>query len=131
MKLAQITAKYIGKTFDDYGCIELVDAVLRDLGRPLPDDIDNITVGNYRELLEYGVRRAQYEMLCAFRQIGKPASTKYPAIGSLLVVMQPGVRLFPAVALGGGMALASFIRAGVCVFNLDRYNRPIMAREVV
>ena len=130
MNLSAITKKYINKSFADYGCIELVVAVMDEMGRPLPDSIDGIDAINYRDLVASDIKKAQVAMLKAFRKIGKPASTKYPAIGDLLVVMQHGCSLFPAVAVGDGMGLASFIRDGVCVFSLDKYNRTIMARRV-
>jgi hypothetical protein len=130
MNLSAITKKYIGQPFPAYGCVELVVAVMADMGRPLPDSVDGIDASNYRDLVASDIKKAQVTMLRAFRQIGKPASTKYPAIGDLLVVIQPGCKLFPAVAVGGGMGLASFIRTGVSVFSLDKYNRAIMARRV-
>jgi len=130
MNLSAITKKYIGKPFAEYGCIELVVAVLAEMGRPLPDAVDGIDAVNYRDLVGSDIKKAQVAMLKAFRKIGKPASTKYPAIGDLLVVMQSGCSLFPAVAVGGGQAMASFIRNGVGIFSLDKYNRTIMARRV-
>jgi hypothetical protein len=130
MNLSAITKKYIGQPFKNYGCIELVVAVLAEMGHPLPDTVDGINVINYHDLVEFDIKKAHFKMLRAFRKIGSPASTKYPAIGDLLVVMQYGCSLFPAVAVGGGMGLASFIRDGVCVFSLDKYNRTIMARRV-
>ena len=130
MNLSAITKKYIGQPFKNYGCIELVVAVMAEMGRPLPDTVDGIDAVSYREIVASDIKKAQVAMLRAFRQIGQPASTKYPAIGDLLICMQSGASLFPAVAVGGGMGLASFIRDGVCVFSLDKYNRTIMARRV-
>ena len=130
MNLSAITKKYIGKPFVEFGCIELVVAVLAEMGRPLPDAVDGIDAINYRELVADDIKKAQVAMLRAFRQIGRPGSTKYPAIGDLLIVMQSGCGLFPAVAVGNGMGIASFIRTGVGVFALDKYNRTIMARRV-
>jgi hypothetical protein len=130
MNLSAITKKYINRPFAECGCIELVVAVMAEMGHPLPDSIDGIDAVNYRDLVASDIKKAQVAMLRAFRQIGDPASTKYPAIGDLLVVMQSDCGLFPAVAVGSGMGLASFIRTGVSIFSLDKYNRPIMARRV-
>jgi len=130
MNLSAITKKYINKPFAEYGCIELVVAVLAEMGRPLPDAVDGIDAVNYRDLVASDIKKAQFEMLRTFRKIGTSSSTKYPGIGDLLVVMQAGCALFPAVAVGNGQALASFIRRGVCVFSLDEYNRAVMARRV-
>ena len=130
MNLSAITKKYIGQPFSAYGCIELVVTVLAEMGRPLPVAVDGIDAVNYRDLVASDIKKALVAMLRAVRQIGHPSSTKYPSIGDLLVVMQHDGGLFPAVAVGNGMGIASFIRAGVSIFSLDKYNRPIMARRV-
>jgi len=130
VNLSVITRKYLGKPFVEYGCIELVVAVMAEMGHPLPNAVDGIDAVNYRDLVAADIKKAQVAMLKAFRKIGKPASTKYPSIGDLLVVMQSPGGLFPAVAIGNGMGIASFIRNGVDVFFLDKYNRTIMARRI-
>lgn len=131
MNLAKITARYVGRPFAEYGCLELVVSVLRDLGKDMPKEIDGITLANYRALVDANISHAQGVMLNAFRKIGKPASTRYPYIGDLLVVSQRHRNgSFPAVALGNNLAIASFIRKGVCVFELDNNNLPIMARRI-
>ena len=131
MKLAAVTAKYIGKQYKEYGCIERVDNFMRDIGRPLPPEINGINAVNYIDLVRADIKNAQYTMIRTFRKIGVPASTKYPAIGDLLVVWQPVWHgIFPAVAVGNGQAIASFIRKGVILFQLNRLNLPIMARRV-
>jgi hypothetical protein len=132
MNLSKITAKYIGKSFREYGCIELVVNFMRDIEKPLPDEVDGIDVINYRDLIDEDIKKAQRVMIRTFRKIGTPANAKYPSIGDLLVVLQPHCRgIFPAVAIGHGNAIASFIGAGVMAFNLDRLNVPIMARRVI
>jgi len=132
MNLAMVTSKYIGKPFHEYGCIELVVNLMRDIGKPLPDEIDGINVKNYNDLVNEDIKKAQIIMLKAFRKIGKSANTKYPATGDLLVIFQKHKwGMFPAVYMGNGMAVASFIRRGVQAFNLDKWNRPIMARRIV
>jgi len=131
MNLSSVTSKYIGKSFKDYGCIEFVVNFMRDIEKPLPDEVDGINVSNYNDLVVDDIKKAQITMLKAFRKIGKPASTKFPRTGDLLVVFQKHRwGMFPAVYVGNGMAAASFIRRGVQLFNLDKLNRPIMARRV-
>lgn len=131
MKLAEITRKYINQPYDEYGCVELVVAVMADMGYALPGEIDGINVKNYKDLVTADIKKAQITLLKTFRKIGRPTSTKYPWIGDLLVVYQKHRQgLFPAVSVGNGQAMASFIRYGVQVFRLDRLNLPIMARRI-
>ena len=131
MSLSTITAKYIGKSFKDYGCIELVVSVMRDMGNELPAEVDGINIDNYKSLVDRDIKHAQVEMLRIFRKIGRPSNCKYPAIGDLLVIIQPHrMAMFPAVSVGFGSAIASFIRRGVMVFPLDKYNIAVMSRHI-
>lgn len=129
--LATIVKKYINLPFSDIGCLELAVAVLNDLGKTMPAEIDGIGLGNYRQLVMKNIRHAHMVMLRAFRKIGQPSNAKYPKIADLIVVLQKKTHgMFPAVYVGGGMAIASFRRKGVCVFKLDAYNMAVMARTV-
>ena len=131
MNLATVTAKYMGKPFREFGCIDFVVAFMQDIGKPLPESIDGIDDKNYAELVRSDIKKAQVTMLKAFRKIGKPASTKYPKIGDLLIIYQRHSKvMYPAVAIGNGMGIASFIRHGVCCFNFCKWDLPIMARRV-
>lgn len=131
MNLATVTAKYIDKPFEKYGCIDFVVEFMRDIGKPLPESVDGISALNYNDLVKADIKKAQVTMLKAFRKIGKAANTKYPKIGDLLVIYQrhSGV-LYPAVAIGNGMGIASFIRHGVRCFNINKWDLPIMARRI-
>lgn len=131
MKLAQVMKRYINRPFVEYGCLELVVSVLRDLGRELPPEVDGINLDNYHDLVAQNIRVAQVAMLRIFRKIGRSSNAKYPHIADLLVVLQKTRGgLFPAVYVGNGMALASFSRKGVCVFELNQYNLAVLARTV-
>ena len=128
--LAATTAKYLGKTHEQYGCLELAYHLLKDLGLPVPEAVGDWSVKNYKSLVDADIKRAQREMIRAFKRIGAPASTKYPALGSLLVVFQRPDVFFPAVYTGNGQAMASFIKKGVVVFRLNDLNRVVMARRI-
>ena len=129
--MAQISARYIGQSFEAYGCLEFVVAFLKDLGWRPPTEIDGWSLSNYRDLVEDDIKQAQDVMVQIFKGLGRPASIDYPESGSLLVVQQPSGVLFPAVCTGFGMALASFIRTGICMFELDKQNKPVVARRVL
>lgn len=129
MKLAETTAKYIGRP--DMGCLDLCVALLRDLGFEMPDAVDGLGVGNYRELAERSMRLAESALLARMWRVGLPGSTRFPRLGDLIAVFLPrSGGVFPAVSLGGGLAIASFIRTGVAVFRLDSANRVIICRRL-
>lgn len=128
--LAAVTARYLGRPFAEVGCIELVCRLLDDLGTPLPDAVDGHSQANYRALLDRDRPAAQRAMLAAFARIGRPGNLAFPGLGDLLVVHQAPDTYFPAVYVGAGQAIASFIRNGVQVFRLDEKNSPVMVRRV-
>lgn len=130
MNLAVATSKYIDKPFEKYGCVELVVGLMRDIGRPLPDEVDGLTVHNYQRLVDTNLAAAEKKLFSCFCKIGQPSNCEYPSIGDLLVVRQRSGRMFPAVCVGPGLGIASFTRKGVKVFAIDKYNRPVLARSV-
>jgi hypothetical protein len=128
MKLSAVTSKYIGRP--DMGCLDLCVAVLRDLGLDMPAEVDGLGVENYRALADRSMRLAESELLRRMWKVGRPGSTRFPRLGDFIAVLLPGGGVFPAVALGGGLALASFVRDGVRVFRIDAANRCILCRRL-
>lgn len=129
--LASITARYIGRPHAEIGCLDLCHRMLRELGRPVPDAVGGWGVANYRDLVRaQGIRSAQRIMLASFWRIGRGVPVRAALPGDLLVVMHRGGRVFPAVYVGRGTAVASFTRSGVRAFRLDRLNYPVMARRI-
>jgi len=128
--LAGITARYIDRPFSDFGCIELVARLLDDIGTPLPAEVNGIDQVNYHLLVDLDIKAAQNTMLEIFSNIGCKGDSRYPSIGNLLVIEQPGDVYFPAVYVGGGQAIASFVKKGVCVFNIDNHNRVCLCRRL-
>lgn len=130
MKLGAVTAKYVGKTFAEVGCLELCYRVLREMGKPVPAGVGPWGVENYAGLVARSIRSAQRVMLASFWQVGRGVPVRAAAPGDLLAVLQKGPVVFPAVHVGRGLAIASFIRRGVEVFRLDEENRAVMARRI-
>ena len=128
--LADITAKYIGRPFTDYGCAEFVYQFLDDLGLDPPRGADGLTVDNYKAMVDEDIKAAQRKMLKSFRLIGRKSNNQYPHIGDLLIIEQDNDVFFPAVYVGAGQAIASFIRQGISVFRIDSKNRVILARSL-
>jgi len=129
MKLATVTSSYLGRP--DMGCLDLCVALLTDLGFEMPDAVDGLGVANYRELAHRSMRLAESRLLSRMWRVGRPGSARYPHLGDFIAVFLPASGgVFPAVALGGGQAIASFIRTGVSVFRLDTANRVLLCRRL-
>ena len=130
MKLADITSAWVGKDFKDIGCLEFCYRFLKDLGFDPPDRIGDWSVDNYTELVDDDIKKAQRIMIQSFLKIGRAGNKKYPSLGNLLVIRQKGGVFFPAVYVGAGKAMASFIKKGVMVFKIDGTNRVVVARSI-
>jgi hypothetical protein len=129
MRLSETTAKYLGRP--DMGCLDLCVFLLRDLGFDMPDAVDGLGVANYRELAAHSMRLAESRLLSRMWYIGSAGSTHYPRLGDFIAVFLPrSGGVFPAVCLGSGHAIASFIRTGVSVFKLDKENRVLICRRL-
>lgn len=129
MKLSTTTSKYLGRP--DMGCLDLCVALLRDLGFDIPDEVDGLGVANYHEMAAASMRLAESRLLSRMWRVGRAGSTRYPRLGDFIAVFLPkSGGVFPAVCLGGGLAIASFIRTGISVFRLDAANRVLLCRRL-
>lgn len=136
--LADITAKYVGKPFRDHTCMGLLYAVYTDLGVDVPDRFEDLSIKNYMDHYKRDPYGTQVRMLKMVRSLGEKSSALLPHLGDLLVVSQATTRkgvirpgFLPAMYVGRGQALTSFLARGVSVFALDRLNRPIVARRMI
>lgn len=113
------------------GCLDLCVALLRDLGYDMPDEVDGLGIANCRDLEARSMRLAESRLLSRMWRVGYAGSTRYPAIGDFIAVFLPqSGGVFPAVSMGGGLAIASFIRTGVAAFRLDSANRVLLCRRL-
>ena len=130
-KMSEITTKYIGLPFSECGCIDFVYRFLRDCGADIPKSFESVSVDTYMELVHKNKKLAEATMVRAFKTIGTKIPVNNSKTGDLLIIMQPNKTMYPAIYIGGGDAMASFIRIGVSVFGLSEKDKPIMARRVL
>ena len=130
MKLADTTGRWIGQDFRQYDCLTFCYLFLKDLGLNPPDHVGDWSMDNYTELVDDDIKKAQRVMIKSFLKVGRPAPKKYPSIGDLLVIKQKDAVFFPAVYVGAGKAMASFIKKGVMVFRIDTANQVALARRL-
>lgn len=130
MNLSETTGRWIGRDFKDHGCLDFCHSFLKDLGFNPPERVGDWGVDNYRELVDADIKKAQSVMLKLFLKIGNAAPAAYPTLADLLVVRQADGVYFPAVYVGAGKAIASFIKKGVAIFVIDAANQVVMARRL-
>lgn len=131
--MAEITRKYIGKPFVECSCLKFPYLFYLDCGvDSIQTEFGEWNIDNYMELFRVNKRLAFAEMVKAFKQIGSPTPINDLKIADLLVVYQPSNKgMFPAVYCGGYQAMASFLKTGVSMFQLDKGNKPVMARRII
>ncbi len=133
MRLAQITGKYIGRSFSECNCLGLIHDMYENFGIEFPTDYGHLhagtNIGNYMDLFEADPKEAIRLMLELFKTLGQPIKTNRYKIGDLLAVRQPDGVVYPAVYVGFDQAISSFLETGVAVFRLDPANRVILARR--
>lgn len=130
--LTAVTRRYLGRSFAEMPCLELVVRIYRDdLGLAFPEEFAGVTREDY--LAQWRRRRRGMEsLLLRFaRTIGAPVEVGRPRRWDLLVLMGATRSVYPAVYTGRGYFLTSTLREGVVVCPIDRRNRPLMARRMI
>jgi hypothetical protein len=137
-KLAEITARYVGKPFREYTCMGLLYSLYTNLGIDVPDHFENLTLDNYMDQFKKDPYGTQITLMRMIRSLGQRSKAPLPHLGDLLIVAQATTRkgvirpgFLPAMYVGRGQAIASFLLKGVTVFQLDPLNRPIVARRLL
>lgn len=135
---AEITQSYISRPFRECSCIGMLHQIYREMGITLPTTYDGMTIENYMDHYRDDPRGTQIKLLALIRSLGEQSSATLPHMFDLLVIAQntnrknvvkPG--FFPAIYVGQGNAMASFLGSGVLKFQLDHNQRAIVARRVV
>jgi hypothetical protein len=137
--LAEITQKYVSQSFRRYPCMGLIQAVYSDAGVKLPTEFEGMTLTSYLGQWIKDPWGVQFSLLRLGATLGQPSSIRAPKLLDFLIMFHdwhksrnaiaPGYA--PAVYVGKGQVLESFLREGVLTVKIDKYNRPIMARRLI
>ncbi len=126
--LCEITRKWLDTPHVKISCIAFVHDFLEEaLGVEIPDEWGDLTIANHHAEWVKDPAAVEHKMCEAVKAYTIESNPKYPKLLDLLVVEIKDHGLIPAVYIGGGNAIASFIEGGVQVFNLDKNNKPILA----
>lgn len=127
----ELTKKYLGKSWEQCNCMELVRRVYIDLGVQLPEDHKGIRTANIPELIKTQPRFAQAMLVSACNMIGKRINKKEIQRYDLVLLWQNFSRiLYPGIYLGNGKIMTSAIQQGVQVINNALINRIVAAWRV-
>lgn len=137
MIFARIIRSYIGMKFRSgargkdgmIGCLDLVHDILRKRGKKVPDEWRGLTIENYGEWAEANPEKVKDMLLDLAKEVGTEVPLAAKLAGDVLI-MQQGERFFPAIYIGNGHAIASFLEKGVACFRIDEKQRAVSAWRV-
>lgn len=112
-----------GTEADGYDCLGLVCRVCQTRGLDFPERFDKWNKENYYELYRINPKKAYKLMITFFDSFAKRIDVNRIVAGDLIIVKQIDELLFPAVYVGAGNAITSFIKTGVNIFHLDKVNQ--------
>ena len=128
MKMAQLTRKWLDTPHSEIGCIDFVRAfIFEGTGKYLPKSYGMLSVDNYMEHWRRDQVYVERELCQALLDYGTPSDPAHPKLFDMLIVRIKDAGLTPAVYVGKGCAIASFIETGVTVFALDDNNTVALA----
>jgi len=128
----KITKRYLGKTFEQCNCMELIRRIYGDLGVRLPESHKGIKTSDIPALLHDRPKFAQAMLVSACNAIGKRIGIDQIKRYDLVLVHQKISKvLFPGVYLGSSKIITSATRDGVTAAKLSDINKPIAAWRIV
>lgn len=127
---ADITAKFVGKPYseygkgpDSYGCLGLVYAFQKELGKPVNDADwchDGLSTDNFMEAWRKHPARLEQIMIAAFQHIGIEIPINEKLAGDMVIIQSViGESYFPGIYVGNNHIMASYADLGVRVFHVD------------
>ena len=126
----QITRKYIGKSFEECNCLELLYNIYTDLGIKVPDKYKGFDLKTYFKYWESNPDQAIKDMIELFETIGEEVNPKYLKRGDLIVVDFKKIR-WPAIYLGENKIMSVSMQHGARVLIIGKTIFPVIARRLI
>ena len=128
----KITKRYLGKTWDNCNCMDLIRRIYGDLGAKLPEEHKGVTTADIPFLLESQPKKAQALLVSACNLIGARIAPDTLKRYDLVLIWQAQTKtLFPGVYIGYDRIITSAIVGGVQIVQFGQVNRPIAAWRVL
>ncbi len=124
------TRKYIGATFDECSCLQLLYKFFTNAGIKLPDSYKGYNLETYLEYWKSDPENAIQDMVELFKTIGTEVDTDCLQKGDAVIVRYKSSK-FPSLYIGDNKVMASSIEEGVRLYSLGNVFVPIMARRLL
>ena len=125
----QVTRKYIGQSFEECNCLQLIHRIYTDLNLKVPSAYKGYDLVSYLEYWETDPELAIKDMIDLFRTIGKKVDPNYLKRGDLIVANYKGIK-WPAIYIGDNRIMCVNKKHGVRNLMIGKTIFPIMARRL-
>lgn len=133
INLSHLTARYIGRPFEESSCMGLLYDVYTDIGVKVPSQFGGLDLDSYFLAWEKDKRGTIAVMLDLFQTLGAPVVdlSRLKRFDLLAVEETNGDKknIYPAIFTGNRMALTSNLTQGVRMFHIGQLHRVLMARR--
>lgn len=129
MTFAELTARFVGKPYSEYGkgpdsfgCLGLCYAFLKAAGKDIDEaswQHQGFSTDNFMEHWHLDPCRLEAVMLEAAERVGTAVDVHGKVAGDLVILKTRLGRFFPGIYVGNGNVMASYADAGVRVFSID------------
>lgn len=128
--LTKMTGRYIGKSFEDCGCLQLVHSWYHNIGFDFPDKYKDLELNTYMLNWQEDRKGTIDKMMELFKTLGTKIDVNKIQRHDLLAVKEKG-NIYAAVALATNTAITSHIVTGVKIFKLGKLHQVLIARRLI
>lgn len=126
---ADITAKFVGKPYseygkgpDSYGCLGLCYAFLKELGKTIDESVwkyQDLTIDNFIVPWRENPKKLERILIEASNRLGAEVSVHEKLAGDFVIAQSRAGGYFPGIYVGNNHVMASYADMGVRVFQID------------
>lgn len=126
----KITRKYLGQSFDECNCLQLLYDIFTDIKIKVPSEYKGHDLNTYMAYWKEDPKQAVRDMISLFKTIGKEVDVRFLKRGDVVVVKYKTSK-FPSIYIGGNNIMAATQEHGVVTMSLGSRFQPIMARRLI
>ena len=128
-----ITRKYLGKSFCECNCLQLIYNIYNDLGIELKSFqklYNGHNMDNYMSYWEKDPVASINDMIAVLKLTGKETDIRFLKRGDIVVIQYKDVK-FPSIYIGGNVVMLATLESGITTLSIGGRFKPIMARRII
>lgn len=125
--LAELTSKYVGKSYTEYPCMVLIYSFYKDLDINIPNNFEDVNLDNYIDLWESDRENTFHKLLKFVNNIGKEICITKLKKYDFLIISDKNNNIYVGIYLYNNMFITSNVQVGVKISHLGKYNTIVKA----